>query len=53
MEFTAVMDNSSLQLGLRARDQMNLILVIKQNIMTVQTQEPLADEVSRYLATLT
>lgn len=32
---------------------MNLILVVKQNIMTVQTQEPLADEVSRYLATLT
>ena len=52
MEFIVIKGNSRLLLGLRASEQMNLISVIKQNIMTVQTQPPLQDK-ARYPSTLT
>ena len=52
VEFMVTKGNSRPLLGLRASEQMNLISVIKQNIMTVQTQPPLQDK-ARYPTALT
>lgn len=47
VEFTVIKSSSRPLLGLEASEQINVISAIKQNIMTVQTQEPLEDK-ARY-----
>lgn len=48
VEFVAVTGNSRSLLGLQASEQMNLISIIKKNILTVQTQSSLQDEAIIY-----
>jgi len=52
VEFVVVKGNCKPLLGLRASEQMNLISVINENILSVQTQVPLQDE-ARDLPTIT
>ena len=52
MEFEVVKGNCKLLLGLRASEQINLISVINENILSVQTQASLQDK-ARHLPTLT